>query len=179
MGSGTIEIPNTAEGDQALANAGEIGIKVDEDLLIFHGGAAGEAQGEYGMSTLDHIVWTGDPAAAYAADTQAYIMKVGDDYPHGLTIVEWSLSCNVDPDVEPDLDLKRATAFIGLGSAAVMDVCDTTNGVASEDTASNINTDGSPVANGSIIYLEFDSDPAGTCDQMVFEMWAYAEEDGP
>lgn len=176
MGGGVLEIPNSASGDQALDTAGQIGLKVDEDLLVFHGGAAGEAQGEYAMSTLDHIVWVGDPANAYAADTQAYIMKVGDDYPHGMTIVEWSLSCNVDPDVEPDLDLKWADAFIGLGNAAVIDVMDTASGVASEDTAANING-GAAIANGKIIYFEFDSDPAGTCDQMVVEFWAYAEED--
>jgi hypothetical protein len=176
MTDGIIILPTTNTGDVALTTEGQIHFKSDEDLIVIHGGTAGEAQGEAAFSILDHIVWIGDPANAYSSDTQAFIMTVGDDYPHGMTIVEWKLSCNIDPTPEILGDLMRATAWIGLGTPTVMDVCDTTAGVSSEDTAANINSD-SAIANGSVIYFSFDSDPAGTCDQMILELWAYAEED--
>ena len=63
-----------------------------------------------------------------------------------------------------------------MANAAVIDVLDTTNGVASEDTNANINS-GAAVPNGKVVYLAFDSDPEGTCVQMVFDMWFYNEED--
>ena len=82
----------------------------------------------------------------------------------------------IPADVEIAGDLKYADAWIGLANAAVIDVCDTTNGVASEDTNANINS-GNAVANSKVVYFSFDSDPEGTCVQMVLEFWAYAEED--
>jgi hypothetical protein len=99
-----------------------------------------------------------------------------DLYPNGIIIDEWSISCNVDPDVEMDLDLRRADAFIGFANAADIDECDTTNGTSSEDTDANING-GAAVAAGKVIYLAFDADPEGTAVQMIFEMVFHAEED--
>ena len=162
--------------DVALANAGEIHFNSTDEQISVHSAADGEISGEVAISLIDHISVVVDPGSWYDSDTQIFIMTVGDDYPEGITIDEWKLSCNVDPDVEIAGDLKRATAFIGLGSAAVIDVCDTTAGVASEDTDANINA-GAVVANGQVLYFEFDSDPEGTCVQMILEVWFHGEED--
>ncbi len=174
-GAATLELPN-AEGNGTLGNAGEVHIDLAEDALAVHFGAGGEIAGEAQISALRHISFTFDPGTWYSNDTQIYLFKIGDDAPSGITIVEWSVSCNVDPDVEMTLDFKRATAWIGLTGATVMDVMDTTNGAASEDTNANINA-GAVVANGNYVYLEFGADPEGTCLQFSGDIWFYAEED--
>jgi len=174
----TLRLPNAESADAALSNLGEMHVRGDEDRFSIHAGAGGEIAGEATKSMLDMISVSFNPELVYDTDTQVFLFEVHANlYPNGIIIDEWKVSCNVDPDVEPDLDLKRCTAWIGLGSAAVIDVLDTASGVASEDTDSNINTDGSAVAAGQFIYLEFDSDPAGTCDQMNFTMIFHAEED--
>ena len=173
----TLRVPNDESADGVLANLGEMHVRGDEDRFSFHAGAGGEVAGEVTMSVLDMISVSFNPELAYDTDTQVFLFEVHADlYPNGVTIDEWKISCNVDPDVEPDLDLKRCTAWIGLGGAAVIDVLDTGNGVAVEDTDANING-GAVVAAGQHLYLEFDSDPAGTCDQMNFMMIFHAEED--
>lgn len=171
----SIQLPYTTSGDQTLTEA-KIGQKSDEDMLVGHGGATGEVQDEYGISMLDHIVWSGDPGNAYDSDAEAFIMTLGDDYPHGLHIVEWKCSCNLNPDVEINADLRYADSFLTLANAADIDEIDTTDGASTEDTNANING-GAAVANGKVIYIGFDGDPEGTCTQMIFEMWGYREED--
>ena len=101
---------------------------------------------------------------------------LGDDFPEGMIIDEWKLSFEADPTTEADIDLKYADAFIGVANAAEMDDLATTNGAASEDTAGNINA-GAAVANGKVMYLQFDSAYTETGHQVIFEAWGYAEED--
>ena len=43
-------------------------------------------------------------------DTELFLLTVGDDSPEGITITEWKSSCNVDPDVEINADLRYADA---------------------------------------------------------------------
>ena len=151
-------------------------LNTTDEQLSFHSAADGEISGEASISLISHIS-TGsfDPGLYYDSDTQMMLFSVGDDFPEGLIIDEWSVSCNVDPDVEMDLDLVRATAWIGLGSPNVMDILDTTNGASTEDTDANING-GAAVANGQIIYLSWGADPEGKCVGMIYEMWFHGEE---
>jgi hypothetical protein len=118
-----------------------------------------------------------DPDAVCDGDVdRLFLFTVGDDAPHGIIIDEWKVSFQADPTTEADLDLKRADAFIGVANAAVIDVLDTTAGVASEDTDANINA-GAAVANGKVIYLEFGTAYTATGQQIIFEMWYHREED--
>jgi hypothetical protein len=173
----TLEIPNDTSTDGVLANQGETHMRGDEDRISYHFGASGEISGEATKSYLDIISINIDPGSHYDVDTQVFLFEVFSKvWPNGITIDYWEVNCNVDPDVEMDMDLKRATDWIGLGSAALMDVLDTTNGVSSEDTDASINT-GAVVAAGQVLYLEFGADPEGTCVQMNFTMIFHGEED--
>ncbi len=171
----TFEIPN-AEANATLTAAGQIAIDGAEDAIAGHFGAGGEIAGEAQISAISVISIVLDPGAWYDTDTQVFMFTVGDEAPNGIIIDEWVVSCNVDPDVEMDLDLKHADAFIGLANAQVMDVLDTTDGAKTEDTDANIHG-GDAVPNGKVVYLEFGADPEGTCVQMIFEMWYHTEED--
>jgi hypothetical protein len=172
-----LEIPNDAATDGALANAGEIHMRHDEDRISYHFGATGEISGEATKSYLDIVSINIDPGTHYDTDTQVFLFEVfAKVWPNGITVDYWEVNCNVDPDVEMDMDLKRASDWIGLGSAAVMDVLDTTNGVGSEDTDASINA-GAVVAAGQVVYLEFGADPEGTCVQLNFTMIFHGEED--
>ena len=121
---------------------------------------------------LKHFVATFDPGAWYDTDTEVYVMKIDSDAPNGIQIYKWASSCNVDPDVEINADLRYADAWIGLANAADIDELDTINGTSSESIRANINA-GNAVANSKVIYIGFDADPEGTCVQWVFEMWYY------
>lgn len=121
-----------------------------------------------------HYSWTFNPKAVCDGDIdRLFLMTVGPDLPSGLKITRWNLSFLADPATEVDLDFKRADAVIGVANSAVVDVLDTTNGVSSETTESNINGNVA-VANGKVLYLEFGT--AYTADnlQIVFEFWGYA-----
>ena len=172
-----LALPSDESTDASLDTIGEIHVRGDEDRFSIHAGAGGEIAGEVTKSMLDFGAWATDPGAAYDSDTEYFLFEVNADvYPNGIIIDEWSCSCNVDPDVEINADLRRATAWIGLGSAADIDEIDTTNGTSSEDTDANING-GSAVAAGQVIYIGFDADPEGTCTQMMFDMVWHGEED--
>lgn len=170
-----LEIPN-GTADVALTAAGQIYLNETDEQLAIHSGSNGEISGEVGLSLLKHLSVSLDPGAWYDSDTELFLFTIGDDYPEGIIIDEWKLSCNVDPDVEINADLRYADAWIGLANAADIDEIDTTNGVSTEDTDANINS-GSAVANGKVVYIGFDADPEGTCVQMSFEMWFHGEED--
>jgi len=174
-GATSTEIKN-AEADATLTAAGMIATDGADDAIAVHLGSGGEIAGEAQISAIHAISIAFDPGEWYNTDTQVFLFTVGDEAPNGIIIDEWKVSCNVDPDVEPDLDLKHATAWIGLGSAHEMDNCDTTSGVSTEDTDANIHG-GDAVPNGNVVYLEFTADPEGTCVQLIFEMWYHAEED--
>jgi hypothetical protein len=160
--------------DPTCDETGEAVYDDTDDHFVFYDANNGElASEEYAITGIRHLSALCDPGSWYDSDTEIFIMTVGDDAPGGIIIDEWKLSCNVDPDVEIDADLRYADAWIGLANAADIDEIDTTNGTSSEDTDSNINS-GNAVANGKVIYIGFDADPEGTCTQMIFEMWFHA-----
>ncbi len=174
-GGATLELPNAA-GSGTLGNAGEVHINSLRDAIAVHFGTGGEIAGEAQISALTPISVVLDPGAWYATSSDVFMFTIGDEAPNGITIDEWKCSCNVDPDVEIEANLRYANAWIGKAGSAIIDIIDTTNGTSSEDTDANING-GVAVANGKVIYLQFDADPEGTCEQMIFEMWYHAEED--
>jgi hypothetical protein len=171
--SGELEIPH-ANADVTADAVGEIFYDESEDQFVFYDSQSGElVANEVAFSPISSLSLVVDPGSWYDSDAEIFIMTVGDDALSGIIIDEWKLSCNLDPDVEIDADLRYADAWIGLANAADIDEIDTANGVSSEDTDSNING-GSAVANGKVIYIGFDADPEGTCTQMIFEMWYHA-----
>ena len=171
----------TGGGATQLSELSDVGVTTptDKNVLVADGDSwESRALVEADISDLDHtdvnavhltdskvIEISFDPGAWYDSDTQVFIMEIGAEAPDGITVEKWSVSCNVDPDVEMNMDLKRADAWIGLANSAVMDVLDTTNGVSSETTEGNING-GAVVTTGKVIYLEFGADPEGTCVQL-------------
>ena len=177
MSSGTITIPTTTSGDQTLT-VGQIGIKTDEDYLVTHGGANGQVTTEVAVPLFIDKEWSFDPDAICDLTTdRLFLMTV--DHTHGITILEWELSFDVDPTTEFGADhvmLKRADAWIGVANAANMDALDTTNGVASESTIANINA-GAVIADGQKIYLQFDTAYTEALHQCYFRLRYKVEED--
>lgn len=174
FGSGAVLSMPNANADVTADAAGEIFYDESDDQFVFYDSQTGElSANEVALSPILHKEKVLDPGSWYNSDTEIFIMTVGDNAPNGIIIDEWKCSCNVDPDTEIDADLRYADAWIGLANAADIDEIDTTNGVSSEDTDSNING-GSAVSNGKVIYIGFDADPEGTCTQMIFEMWYHA-----
>ena len=176
FGGGTLEMPNSAS-DFAYSNTGEFGYNATDDQIEIEAGDVGEIIGEFAISGLRHLTASFAPdAICDGAVDRVFLFTVGKDSPEGITITEWEISFEADPTTEVDLDLKRCTAFIGVGGAAVMDILDTTAGVATEYTASNING-GAVVAYGQDIYLEFGTAYTETTHQVIFQMWFYNEAD--
>jgi len=174
----SLEIPYSTSGDATLTQ-GRIQQKSDEDAIALNGGSSGEVQGEVLISMLQHLSVALDPTAAYNQDSSTHnfpLFTVGDDYPHGIKIVEWQCTYTTgDPSTELNANLYRASDW-SWTSETSMDALDTTNGTSSEDTAANINS-GNAVANGQKVYIGFDADPADANVLVIFEMWFYAEED--
>jgi hypothetical protein len=173
---GATKITN-GSSDATLSNAGEMHLNTTDEQLSFHSASDGEISGEASISLLQHRMWVFDPdAVCDGTIDRLFLMTVGDDLPEGMIIDEWKVSFEADPTTEVDLDLKYANAFIGVASATVIDVLDTTAGVSSEDTDANING-GSAIANGKVLYLEFGTAYTETGHQIIFEIWYHAEED--
>ena len=176
-GATSVEIPNAESADATLTALGQVHIRGDEDRFSAHLGAGGEIAGEATKSFIEYVSVRFDPGAWYDSDAELFLFTVSSKkYPNGIIIDAWSVSCNLDPDVEIDADLRYADAWIGLANAADIDEIDTTNGASSEDTDANING-GVAVAAGKVIYIGFDADPEGTATQMIYEMWFHSEED--
>jgi hypothetical protein len=172
----TLEIPNVAAGDLTLGTEGQVALKSHEDAVAYHSGSSGEISGEVLVSHLQMLSVSFDPGSWYDSDAELFLFEVhADKFPNGIIIDEWKVSCNVDPDVEMNADLRYADAWIGLANAADIDEIDTTNGTSSEDTDANINS-GNAVAAGKVIYIGFDGDPEGTAVQMNFMMIFHAED---
>ena len=168
-----LEIPH-ADSDVVLDETGEIFYDESDDQFVFYDANSGElVADEVALSPIKHISIACDPGSWYDSDTEIFLFTVGDEAPSGYIIDEWKLSCNVDPDVEIDADLRYADDWITLANAADIDELDTTNGVSSEDYDPNINS-GNAIANSKVVYLSFDADPEGTCTQMIFEVWYHA-----
>lgn len=177
MGGGILEIPNTSSGDQTLT-IGQIGLKADEDLLVTHGGAAGEVQDEAGVSLINKLVVRFDPEYEYDTVTENLIdlILLGDAEPHGITITQWNVDyINGDPTTEIDLDLVCDSGgdWNDDAGTTVMDVLDTTAGTASADTG----FDSSTCGNGSSVYLRFGADPVDSGEVVRFVLQYYLNED--
>jgi len=173
---GSVVMPFDESTDAALTVDGEMHIRGDEDRISYDMGAGGEVAGEVTKSVLYQVCLSVDPGSWYDSDTELFIMEVDDSvYPNGIIIDEWKLSCNIDPDVEIDADLRYADAWIGLANPNDIDEIDTATGTSTENTDANINS-GAAVAADKVIYIGFDADPEGTCVQMHFEMIFHAVE---
>lgn len=105
-----------------------------------------------------------DPNTLYDIDTQVVIWP---DVDSAITVTRLYVTCDAAAN-EIAGDLKQASAFIGLGGAAVIETFDTTSGVR-EDT--NIATPS--VAAGQDIYLDFDSQPNAAITQCGFTIEYY------
>jgi len=179
FGGASEEIPNSTS-DMALTTAGQVGLELTDDQFIFHGGAAGEIQGEAAHSLLQHFAISFDPKVVCDGDVdRLFLMTIGDDAPEGIIIVEWKLSFEADPTTEfgaGETLFKYADAFIGVANAATIDDVATSAGVSTEDTNANINS-GAVVANSKVLYLDFPTAYTETGHQVIFEFWYYAEAD--
>jgi len=81
-----------------------------------------------------------------------------------ITITRINITCDANPTTELDIDLKWADAFIGMANAAVIDVCDTTDGTV------NITSgfDDATVASGKCLYWSFGAAPDAATTQFSF-----------
>ncbi len=159
-------------GTSVLTVGGQTALNTTDKLVGVHNGTK-----EVAIPLVYSKEFSFDPKAVCdGAVDRLFLFKVGAWAPKGITITGWRASFEADPTTELDLDLKRATAFIGVGSAALMDVVDTTAGVSSETLAGNING-GAVVANGQVVYLEFGTAYTETTHQVIFELEYELEED--
>lgn len=176
VGTSYLLLPNNTT-DRAMATAGEIYFNTTDEQISVHSAADGEISGEAAISVIQHGVWIFDPKIVCdGAVDRLFMFTVGPDSPEGITIDKWSLSFEADPTTELDADLKRADAFIGVGSSAVVDALDTLTGTSTEDTDSNINS-GAVVATGKVLYIEIITPYTEANHQVIFEMWWHSEED--
>jgi hypothetical protein len=81
-----------------------------------------------------------------------------------ITITKIQITCDADPTTELDIDLMWADAFIGLGNAAVIDVCDTTAGVVTITSG----FDDATVASGKCILWRIGAAPDAATTQFSF-----------
>jgi hypothetical protein len=97
--------------------------------------------------------------------------SVGQMAPNGMIIGRWGLSFDADPTTELAGDLKYADDFVSAANSAVIDVLDTTAGVSSETTASNING-GAAIASTKTLYIQLDNAYAETGHAVIFSyLW--------
>jgi len=175
--NGTLTLPTTTSGDQTLT-VGMVGVKTDEDYIAVHGGGNGQVQTEVAIPLYTEKNWSFDPDGICDLTTdRLFLMKV--DHPHGITIIEWEVSFDVDPTTEwgaGETLLKRADAFIGVGSSATIDDLATTSGVSSESTLANINS-GAAIADGKVVYIDFPTAYTEALHQVYFRMKYKIEED--
>ena len=175
----SLTLPTTTSGDQTLT-VGQIGIKTDEDAIVIHGGAAGEVQDEAVISLIQHTAVAFDPTWVYD-QSAAHILPlfyIGDDFPHGLTLVEWKLTyVTGDPTTElgdgTDLYCDTTPDWAIGTNATKMDDLDTTSGASAEDSTFVSAT----CANAANIYISLGTDPVDSNVLVMFEMWYYANED--
>jgi hypothetical protein len=98
-------------------------------------------------------------------------VSVGQMAPNGMIIGQWGLSFDAAPSAELAGDLKYADDFVTAANSAVVDVLDTTGGVSSETTASNING-GAAIASTKTLYIQLDNAYAETGHAVIFSyLW--------
>jgi hypothetical protein len=163
--------------DAALTVLGQVHIRGDEDRYSMHFGAGGEIAGEATMSGLHKISCSFDPGSWY--DSSPYVNLgpiLAKQYPNGIIIDYWEVTCHLDPDVEMTMNLCYSVNSFDLADPNVIDVMDTTNGLSSEDTDASING-GAAVPAGVYLYLMFGADPEGTCVLLTPTILYHGEED--
>ena len=102
-----------------------------------------------------------NPNSIYDIDTQIPVFVAHA----ALTITKIEVSCDADPATEIAGDLKQASAFIGLGSAAVINDFDTTDGVRVDTSITT-----GAVASGQKVYIEFDAQPIAAITYIHFHI---------
>lgn len=173
-GASSFELPNN-NGDVTTDAGGEIAYDEAEDQWVWYDSQGGELSGEEVADTaIKYFSFSIDPGNWYESDHDVFMITVGDNFPSGIKIDEWKTSCNTSsPDVEIDADLYYADDWATLSNLTIMDALDTSSGVSSEDTDSNINS-GNAVANSKVIGVRINLDPEGTCTQWKVEVWGHA-----
>ena len=176
VATNTMQIPNSSS-DFAMTVSGQMAFNTTDEQISFHSGTDGEISGEAALSLIQTRTWTFDPKVVCdGAVDRMFLMWIGKESPEGITIDQWKISFEADPTTEIDADLKYADAMIGVAGATIMDALDTTNGYATEDTDSSINS-GAVVANGKVLYIEFVTPYTEANHQIMFQLWWHAEED--
>lgn len=127
------------------------------------------ADGDNILSPIPHH-FTGtviDPDGVYAIDHEICILESTSA---AITITSIKITCDADPGTELNIDLKWADAFIGMASAAFIDVCDTTSGT----TSIAAGFDDATIASGKCIYWSFGAEPDAAMTQFSFDItWDY------
>jgi hypothetical protein len=127
------------------------------------------ADGDNILSPLAHhfVGIVIDPNGIYAKDHEICIWQATDA---AITITSIKITCDADPATELDIDLKWANAFIGMASAAIIDVCDTTGGT----TSISAGFDDATIESGKCIYWSFGAEPIAAITQFNFDIaWDY------
>lgn len=174
----SFELPNSTS-DMTIGTEGQVGLESTDDQLVFHGGSAGEIQGEAAKSLLEHIAVAFDPSYWYDQESTYRVVplfRVGDDFPEGFTMTEWRVVyVGGDPTTELDADIICDTTpdYNPAAGATVMDVIDTTAGASNADTG----FDSGSCANGSVVYVRFGADPTDANVAIALDIWVYAEAD--
>lgn len=117
-----------------------------------------------------------DPQAVCdGAVSRLFLKTILDDLPNGFVITRARVTFEANPTTEfpADFKLKRADAFIGVAGAADVLVMGTTAGFFEETDPAEING-GVAIANGKILYLEWETPYTEAGHQCSFEMWGYA-----
>jgi hypothetical protein len=175
MGGANLEVPNAA-GNVAVSATNNFAIDETNAQPTVYVNQT-ELAGEVVLSPYLQAGVTFDPGSQYDSATTVFLFPVWPArFPNGFIIDSWEVSCNVNPDVEMDVNLMYADAWIGLANPVTVDVLDTTDGAAAEDTDANING-GAAIPSGKKMYLLFDADPEGTCTEFTFHMLFHIEED--
>lgn len=97
-------------------------------------------------------------------DNVSHVLCIWASTDAAITITKIQITCEADPTTELDIDLKWADAFIGLANAAVIDVCDTINGV----VLITAGFDDATVASGKCLYWSFGAAPDAAITQFSF-----------
>ena len=176
-GATSLEIPNDESADATLTALGQVHIRGDEDRYSMHFGAGGEIAGEATMSGLHKISCSFDPGSWY--DSSPYVNLgpiLAKQYPNGIIIDYWEVTCHLDPDVEMTMNLCYSVNSFDLADPNIIDVMDTTNGLSSEDTDASING-GAAIPAGVYLYLMLGADLEGTCVLLIPTILYHGEED--
>jgi len=100
-----------------------------------------------------------NPNAVYAADS---VVCICPETEAALTITKITVSCNYDPDTEPDLDLMYANTFIGQVGEVAIQALDTPDG---DTTITSITSASVPA--GKAVYIKWGAEPTSAITQLI------------